>query len=96
MLKIVAKMQVKEGCAEKFKETARELVAKSQAEEGNIYYTLNVSNEDPNVLAFLECWKDKAALDIHEKTEHFTSILPKLGELCEKNFPVEFFTEVEY
>ncbi|MBR2122807.1 MAG: antibiotic biosynthesis monooxygenase [Lachnospiraceae bacterium] len=96
MLKVFAKMLVKEGCVEEFKATAKELIAKSQAEEGNIYYTLNESTADPRVLAFVECWKSKEALEIHEKTEHFTTIQPKLGALCEQSFPAELLNEVEY
>lgn len=96
MLKVFAKMLVKEGCVEEFKATAKELVAKSQAEEENIFYTLNQSTEDPRVLAFMECWKDKDALARHEKTEHFTTILPKLGELCEESYPAVLMDEVEF
>ncbi|MBO6000136.1 MAG: antibiotic biosynthesis monooxygenase [Lachnospiraceae bacterium] len=96
MLKVFAKMLVKEGCVDEFKATAKELVAKSQAEEKNIYYTLNESPEDPRVLAFVECWQSKEALEEHEQTEHFTTILPKLAALCEESFPAEILNEVEY
>ncbi len=96
MLKVFAKMLVKEGCVDAFKAAAKELVAKSQAEEDNIFYTLNQSGEDPRILAFMECWKDRDALARHEKTEHFTSILPKLAELCEESFPAELLDEVEF
>ena len=96
MIKIVAKMHVKESCVEEFKAQAEELVAKSQAEQGNIFYSLNVSKEDPCTLAFIECWKDQAAIDFHNATEHFTGILPKLGEMCEGEGSVDIFEEVEY
>lgn len=96
MIKIVAKMKVKEAEVEKFKSTAKELIEKSRAEEGNVFYSLNQSNEDDQMFAFLECWKDQAAIDSHNATEHFTTILPKLGDLCEETQPVELYTEVEY
>ena len=97
MIKIVAKMTVKEGCLETFKATAKELVEKSAAEAGNIFYTLNVSAGDPNQIAIIECWKDQAAIDFHNHTEHFTTILPKLGALCkEGGNAVEFYQEVEF
>ena len=38
MIKIVAKMLVKVDKVEEFKATARELVEKSRAEAGNIFY----------------------------------------------------------
>ena len=50
MIKIVAKMLVKEGMVEEFKKTAEELVKKSQAEEGCIFYSLNVSVKNPRLL----------------------------------------------
>lgn len=96
MIKIIAKMLVKEGKVEELKSVAAELVKKSQAEEGNIFYTLNVSTENPNLLVFIECWKDQEAINFHNATEHFTRIVPQMGALCEKSYPVELFNEVEY
>lgn len=96
MIKIVAKMLVKADKVEEFKAVAKELVEKSRAEAGNVFYSLNVSTTNPRLLAFIECWKDQEAIDIHNATEHFTGILPKLGEMCEEGQPVDLFTEVEY
>lgn len=96
VIKIVAKMLVREDRVEDFKRTARELVEKSRQDAGNVYYTLNVSEENPRLLAFIECWQDWDAINAHGETEHFTSILPKLGEMCEAALPVERFDEIEY
>ncbi len=75
---------------------SKELVEKSRAEAGNVFYSLNMSTTNPRQLAFIECWKDQEAIDIHNATEHFKGILPKLGEMCEEGQPVDLFTEVEY
>ncbi len=96
MIKIVAKMKVKEECVEKFLSTAKELVEKSKAEAGNISYSLNRSVSDSCTFAFIEMWKDQEAIDIHNATEHFTTILPKLGEMCESGDPVDLYNEVEF
>ncbi len=96
MIKIVAKMPIKADKVEEFKAVAAELVAKSSAEEGNVFYTLNVSKADPSVLAFVECWKDQAAHEYHSKTEHFTRIFPILMQMCDGEGSVDFFDEVEY
>lgn len=96
MIKIVAVMKIKGECLGNFKALAKELVEKSRAEEGNISYSLNELIGDPTTLAFIEIWKDQASIDIHNATEHFTSILPKLGELCESAQPVNLFTEVNF
>ena len=94
MIKIVAKMVIKKDKVGEFKQTAKELIEKSRAEAGNVFYTLNQSTEDPQTLLFLECWKDEEAVQIHNASEHFTTILPILGELCESSDPVELYTEL--
>lgn len=93
MIKIVAKNYVKPECVQAFKDAAKELIEKSRAEEGNIFYTLNVSKNDPNTLVFIEAWKDQAAIEFHNKTEHFISAVPKLGAMCSGG-DVELFDEV--
>ena len=96
MLKIVAKMSVKAGHIEEFKELAKDLIKKSRAEAGNVFYTLNQSVANENELAFIECWKDQAAIETHKATEHFTGTLPKLANLCENTGAIEVFNEVEF
>lgn len=94
MIKIVAKMLVKEGEIENFKKLAKELVEKSSAEEGNITYSLNQDNSNPRILAFIEFWKDQAAIDEHNASEHFRRIVPLTNGLCESS-SVDFYTELE-
>ena len=94
MIKIFAKMLVKEECIDKFIELAKELVEKSRAEEGNVFYSINQSVENNCIFAFIECWKDQAAIDFHNATPHFTGTVPQLRNLCEKSFGAEFFYEL--
>ena len=96
MIKIIAKMFVKPECVADFQTQAKELVLKSAAEEGIISYTLNRSTADPCVLAFIELWKDQAAIDSHNASEHFRRILPLLGAMCAKAPEVDLFDEIEY
>lgn len=96
MLKVVAKLTVKKDRIEDFKSAAEELIKKSNAEEYNVFYTLNQSIEDEQKFAFIECWKDRDALKTHEATEHFTGIFPVLGEMTEGSEPVEIYQEIEY
>ena len=96
MLKIVAKSKIKEGLQEQYKAAVKELVRKSQAEEGNISYTVNQLASDPTIFAFIEMWKDQAAFEYHIKTKHFIVILPTLKDYVEESYPAEFYTEVEF
>ena len=83
MIKIVAKCHVKPEGKEEFLKLAETLVAASKAEEGNIDYALHESVQDPYALAFIEVWRDPAAIDSHNHSEHFTTIFPQLGALCD-------------
>ncbi len=96
MLKVVARLTVKKDMIDEFKKTAEDLIRKSNAEEENIFYTLNQSVENKQKFAFIECWKDSDALKAHEATEHFTKTLPVLGEMTEGSEPVEIYNEIEY
>lgn len=93
-IKIVAKMPVAAENVETFKALAKELVEKSRQEEGNLYYSLNVKKHEPCMLVFVECWRDKAAIEFHNATEHFTRILPQLRALCDGAPSKELFVEV--
>lgn len=96
MLKIVARLTVKKEKIEEFKKTAEELVRKSSAEEGNVFYTLNQDTQDEEKFAFIECWKDDEATKIHGASEHFTRIFPILSEMAASSGPNEFYKEVEF
>ena len=95
MLKIVAKMLVKAENVDEFKALAKDLVTKSRAESGNVFYSLNQSVANPGELVFIECWKDQAAIDAHNATEHFRTTLPKLAALCESAEPAAIFREID-
>ena len=94
MIKIVAKIVVQEDKIEEFQSLAAGLVEKSQAEEGNVSYSLNQSTQDKCQHAFIEIWKDDEAIEKHNASEHFTTILPKLGEMASEPLTVDLYKEV--
>ena len=96
MLKVIATTNVKEGCMEQYLAGVKELVEKSQAEEGNVMYTLNRVKDAPNKLIIMEIWKDQAAFEFHIQTPHFITILPQLRAFTEPGEPAMFLTEVEF
>lgn len=83
MIRIVAALKVKEGKKETFIALAKELIEKSRAEAGNVDYALYQDKQDVNTLTFIEAWKDQAAIDTHNASEHFTTIFPQLGALID-------------
>ena len=94
-IKIVAKFPIAPENAEKFVTLASALIEASRAEAGNIHYSLNTDKKDPNTLVFTECWKDKEAIRFHNRTEHFTRILPQLKELCCGDPSSEMYLELQ-
>ncbi|MCT4564129.1 MAG: antibiotic biosynthesis monooxygenase [Maledivibacter sp.] len=84
MIKIVAKNKIKEGKREEFINAAKELIKKSQAEEGCISYELYEDIGDSHTLTFIESWKDKESIDKHNSSAHFTAIVPILGQFIEE------------
>jgi quinol monooxygenase YgiN len=88
MLLIIAKNTVKQGTAEAFKEAAKPLIEGSRAEEGNISYDLFEDVANPNVLTFVERWKDEAAIKMHNASAHFTQAIPKLSAFAAADMDV--------
>ena len=94
MLIVVAKSLVKEECVEAYCKIAKELVARSQSDTGRVYYTLNVSAENPRLFAMLECWESQEALQAHMASEHFKTMVPQLGPMVEESYPLELYVEI--
>ncbi len=94
MIKVVAKVTVKEGMTDAFLAAAKPLVTASQKDDGNIFYTLNVSVDNPRVFAIMECWENKEVLEKHMQTEHFKTATGSIGEAAEGEMSIELFTEV--
>lgn len=89
MIKIIAKTTVPTENLNAFIALAKPLVAASQAEEGNIFYNLHQSQENPEEVVFIEAWKDQQAIDSHNDSPHFTGTLPKLAKLCSSEMSIE-------
>lgn len=63
-------------------ELARQLIAASQEDEGEIEYDMYESATRPGHFIIYETWKDQASLDAHSASEHFTSIVPQLEAIA--------------
>lgn len=46
------------------------MVVASNEEPGCLYYDLNVSISDPQVMVFVERWESREALELHINSEH--------------------------
>jgi quinol monooxygenase YgiN len=81
MYQIYAKFTIKDGRAGEALAILDELIAETRKEPGNIRYQLFRSVDNPAILTVFEQWKDKAAIDEHNASEHFNKALPALEPL---------------
>ena len=94
MIKIVAKSVIKDEKREGYLQLTKELIEKSRQEEGCISYGLFQDIKDNSIFTFIEEWKDQNAIDLHNKTEHFTRIVPLLANFRIGKGEVNFYKEV--
>lgn len=79
MLKVIAEDFIKPEVIETVLPLYRELVEKTKQEAQCIAYDLFVDQKDPGHFIFIEEWPDRAALDAHCATEHFTRLVPLIN-----------------
>ena len=88
MISIVAKFTVNAGEEKKFLDLLNKLGEASRAEAGCIEYILHKDVQKPLTYCIIEKWKDQAAIDFHNSTSHFTSIVPKIIEIAKAEIDV--------
>ena len=95
MINIIAKNYIADGKADEFKALAKPLIEASRKEEGCISYSLFEDIHDKNILTFIEEWKSIKAIQIHNNSPHFTSIVPTLAPLTAKPSEVNLYEAVD-
>ena len=91
MITIVAKNLIKQGKAEEFKVLAERLINESRKESGCISYNLYEDSNNSNILTFIEVWENSEAINLHNNSEHFTSIVPKFAEFKEGQSEINLY-----
>jgi quinol monooxygenase YgiN len=80
-MKIIAKLSVKPDRVKDFTEAAKDIIAKSNAEEGCLYYQLFQDPYDNSKFVFVEEYKNQAAVDAHFASDYFKAFGPKISDL---------------
>ena len=83
MIRLNVFIQVKEENRTDLLTVIKELVAASIQESGCIAYDIFESATRKDVLMICETWTNEEALAIHEKAEHFTTLIPKMQRLSQ-------------
>lgn len=76
---------------DKVLDMVKELVEKSQQEEGCIEYDYFFDVENKFGICIYEEWEEGDYLTKHQQTEHFKRLVPKLGELAIEHSPLYLF-----
>ncbi|MGZ0782628.1 antibiotic biosynthesis monooxygenase [Pseudomonas sp. TKO26] len=79
MLKVIAEDFIHPEHLDTVRPWYAELVEKTRQEPLCIAYDLFVDQQDPGHFIFVEQWPDRAALDAHCQTEHFTRLVPQIN-----------------
>ncbi|WP_298840349.1 putative quinol monooxygenase [Clostridium sp.] len=95
MITIVAKNTIKQGKTEEFKNLAEKLINESRKEKGNVSYNLYQDSKDGNVFTFIEEWENEEIIKSHNGSKHFTSIVPKFGDLIAKQSEINLYKKVK-
>lgn len=91
MILVVANVYLKEGRQEKFLVNAKECIAKTLQEEGNISYNLNKSIDDDCKFTFVEQWESNEALELHMQTPHFGAFGDSVKDILSKELEINVF-----
>lgn len=95
MIKIVAENYIKEEHQEEFLKLTKELIVLSREEMGNISYHLYQDIQDATHYTFVEEWQNQEAIDLHNQTKHFTTIVPKIKSFASKPSRAIKYKEVQ-
>lgn len=84
MIRINVEITVSEDKRRTVKENILKLAELSRKENGCIGYDIFENSIDTTSLLILETWQNEQALAAHERTEHFTSLVPITHQNSEK------------
>ena len=96
MITIVAKKLIKQGKVEEFKVLAEKLIDESRKERGCIAYNLYEDSNNCNILTFIEEWVSEEAIDLHNNSKHFITIVPKFADLQEGQTQINLYKMILY
>lgn len=92
---IVARLKIQQGKNDEFENIFKELQAAVRAgEPGNNFYACHRTDDD-TVYVVMEQYKDQAALQAHQGSDHFKTIGAKLGAVMAGRPEIESMTSID-
>lgn len=93
MIVIIAKTKVKPGKRDELIKLCQPVIELTRADEGCLQYDLLLSSEDPDVIFFVEKYKDKAAFKVHATSKYMADYIEASKELKESSSMDRFTVE---
>ena len=78
---LLAYLNIQPGKEAQLLDAARDVIAKSRLEPGNLTYVLNHSIENPHLFVFFERFKSDEDLQAHRKTPHVVTFMKKMDSI---------------
>ncbi|AZB43154.1 antibiotic biosynthesis monooxygenase [Bacillus sp. FJAT-42376] len=91
MIYITAYMNVKREYRDTFLEKVKELIERSNEEEGNYSYRLYEEVDQSNQFVMLEQWRDQHAIDLHNQSEHFQTFFDFAKKILNEPLTIKRF-----
>lgn len=89
MLCLYVTCKVKKGDTQNFLDAAQDMVAGTRKEPGCIFYGVGAVDGQADTCAFVEVWRDEAALDAHGQYDHFKQGIAAIRPFQEEPMQVE-------
>lgn len=68
---VFAKWVIQEDKLNEVLENLQKVALKTRMEDGNLFYKVHQSINEPNTLVLFEGYKDQAAADVHKNSAHY-------------------------
>jgi quinol monooxygenase YgiN len=92
MFGLVARFTLKPDMGDEFDLLTRQTVSRVHSEPGTLTYACHLVHSDPDARLFYELYRDRAAFEEHERTDHVRRFLAERDRCLAGPPEVEFLT----
>ena len=93
-VRVVAIVRVRPDTQNEMEQAARACISATRDEPGCLSYVLHRDLQDPHRFAFIETWRDQAALEHHREQPHMRVFKAALGPIADGALEVMTLEEI--
>lgn len=94
MITIISENKIAEQKQQEFLSIVSELISESRKEKGCISYTLHQNAKNPLHYCIIEQWEDENAIQHHNNTNHFKTLVPQMKACRTEQKEVNHFRNI--